>query len=130
MRLLVYGGRDYTNRTFMVEVMQYIHEHYGPIRMVITGGAPGADTIADEIADDAGLQRVIYPANWNGQDKAAGAIRNSIMLAEGRPTHGLEFPGGTGTADMHAKLSKAGIEIFDALNVLPKKKRIRRRVKR
>lgn len=44
---------------------------------IVSGGARGADTIAEGIADDLGLIRYIYHAEWDKYGKRAGMIRNS-----------------------------------------------------
>lgn len=50
---------------------------------ILTGGAPGADTIAHQAAKDMGFLTLIEPADWRQYGKAAGPIRNRKMLDMG-----------------------------------------------
>lgn len=58
------------------------------------------------------------PARWaRDGGRVAGPLRNSRMLEKWLPEKGLEFPGGSGTADMRRKLIAAGVEVLEAANV-------------
>jgi hypothetical protein len=48
--------------------------------LIIHGAAKGADTIAGNIANKLGFQVVSVPAEWEKYGRAAGPIRNKIML--------------------------------------------------
>ena len=62
-----------------------------PDTRVIHGGCRGADRIAGHIAKALGMDVVAYPADWNTHGKAAGPIRNSMMLRHERPDLVLAF---------------------------------------
>jgi hypothetical protein len=99
MRLLVCGGRDYQNRDRVWRLLDGIHRKHG-IAVIIEGRCPlgGADLHAQHWAEARGVENLGFPMKGR-----AGPARNSRMLAEGRPTHCLSFPGGSGTADMTGK---------------------------
>lgn len=111
MRLLVCGGRDFVDREWMFSVLDKLAP-----TVVIHGAAPGADTLADEWAKARGVPREPYPAEWwkYKNRKAAGPIRNSRMLREGKPDAVLAFPGNDGTADMTRKAKRAGVPVIEA----------------
>ena len=67
---------------------------------IIHDGAPGADTLAAEVAQELGIRARAYPADWRKHGRAAGPIRNQLMLDDGKPDILVAFPGGKGTADM------------------------------
>ena len=50
--------------------------------LCIHGACKGADMLADRAADALGFARKPYPANWNLYGRAAGTIRNLLMLTE------------------------------------------------
>jgi hypothetical protein len=52
-----------------------------------------------------------FPAEWGRLGRAAGPIRNAVMLRDGKPELVIAFKGGAGTADMKARARKAGIEV-------------------
>jgi hypothetical protein len=113
MRLIVAGGRDYCNRLHIQSAMLFCFAEYGAPDWIITGRAPGVDTIADDIAEALGLDRVNFPANWVGRKRGAGYIRNWNMAHRFEATHLLTMPGGRGTANMHEVGTKAGLVIID-----------------
>lgn len=114
MRVLVCGGRDFNNQKALDEVLQYFDIRYN-FTTLINGGATGADRLAAEWAGICGKNRITvetYPADWNTHGKAAGPIRNSQMLDEGKPDLVIAFDGGKGTDDMVNKAISAGIEVI------------------
>lgn len=112
MRILVCGGRDYNDINKMSSVLTEINEEQG-IDIIISGGAKGADTLAEGFAFRHGIDYIQYPADWNMYGKSAGYIRNKQMLELGKPDLIIAFPGGKGTANM-VKLGKdAGIRVLE-----------------
>jgi hypothetical protein len=108
MRLLITGGRDFTDATVIENALLDIDPRP---EVVIHGDAAGADRVAGAIAEKWELEVWKFPANWARYGKSAGPRRNYQMLQEGRPTHVLAFPGGRGTEDMCKQASKAGLTV-------------------
>lgn len=95
-RIIVCGGRDYSNRARIREVLA----EYGEDRpVIVTGGARGADTLAFSEGRELGYDWEIHPAQWRDHSKAAGPIRNEEMAKLGADLC-IAFPGGAGTRDM------------------------------
>jgi hypothetical protein len=110
MKVLVCGGRDYTDRLRVWAVLHGIQSDT-PITHVIHGGAQGADHMAGDWAQTTnGVQDIIVPANWRRDGKAAGPIRNRAMIAL-KPDLVIAFPGGRGTANMIATAVAAGVKV-------------------
>lgn len=80
-------------------------------KTVIHGAASGADRLAGEVATEMGIPVEEFPARWNDYGRAAGVIRNQMMLTHGKPDLVLAFPGGRGTADMVARARKANVPV-------------------
>lgn len=79
-----------------------------PDATIVTGGARGVDTWAEEAAARYGLScRVIRP-DWDKHGKAAGLIRNTEIIRQA--THVLAFHNGfsRGTRDSIKKSQEAG----------------------
>lgn len=108
-RVLVYGGRDFTDRLWMEDRLRlYLREE----DVVVHGGAPGADSLAGDIAGRVLRYAVeVYNADWYHYGKKAGPIRNQEMLDSGLD-YAIAFPGGRGTKDMTKRLEAAGIPIL------------------
>lgn len=108
MRVLVCGGRDFTDRALLFDALDKFNAA-APIDCIIHGDARGADQLAGDWASERNICCDIYPANWDRDGKAAGPIRNRLMLTDGRPDQVIAFPGGRGTADMVKQAKAAGV---------------------
>ena len=132
IRVLVCGGRKFHDRDMLFREMDRIASERGPIDQVICGGMSGADTLAaswssKNIKNQAAIFQVSKD-EWNDihapgaivkvgeggrrYNAAAGPRRNQRMLIEGKPDLVVEFPGGSGTADMVRRAKRAGVEVI------------------
>jgi hypothetical protein len=116
VRVLVCGGRDYSNYWQVDSVLSDLWEHKAGRQLhVIHGGARGADSLAAEFVSRAhpldNITGTAYPADWRRYGKGAGAIRNQKMLDEAKPDLVVAFPGGPGTADMVKRARAGGVEV-------------------
>lgn len=112
IRVLVTGGRDYADRDAVFATLDALHAERGIVALA-TGGAAGADRLADAWAAAQGIERHRYTPDWQQHGRAAGVIRNSEMLREFAPDLVVAFPGGRGTADMVAKARRAGVDVIE-----------------
>jgi predicted Rossmann-fold nucleotide-binding protein len=112
MRVLVCGGREFTDRQLLNETLNRLRQERG-VALVMAGGARGADSMAEWWARDVGLPCDVYQADWAGLGRKAGPIRNQRMLDEGKPDLVVAFPGGRGTADMVRRGREAGVEVIE-----------------
>lgn len=113
MRVLVCGGRDYTNSSKVWSEMDRVRRTaaHGAL-VVIQGGARGADEIVRDWCRHHEVPYDNYPADWKTHGKAAGPIRNQRMIDEGKPDLVVAFPGGRGTADMVKRATAARIQVI------------------
>ena len=114
MRVLVTGGRDYTDWPALVRVLNGLG-----ITELCHGAARGADKMAGSWARIAHIPVTAYPADWDGNGKAAGPIRNRLMLDDFKPDLVVAFPGGKGTAHMVSIARKAGLPIQEVTREEP-----------
>lgn len=110
MRLLVCGGRDFSDTSHAYHALDKLHRTHG-IGVVIEGDARGADRIAGYWARRNRVDNLKFRADWGKDGRAAGPIRNQRMLDEGKPDMVLAFPGGRGTADMVNRARAAGLPV-------------------
>ncbi len=103
-KILVTGGRDYTDEKFIFETLDRLHRKHN-FTCLIHGDAQGVDKISERWAINNDVPVESHPANWELHGKSAGPIRNSEML-KSNPTMLIAFPGGKGTADMVKKAQK------------------------
>jgi len=76
MRVAIVGSRGYLD---LDSVKSYVAALPADT-VVITGGAKGVDTVAEEAAKALGLKVVVHLADWNLYGKAAGQIRNQVVV--------------------------------------------------
>jgi hypothetical protein len=72
----IVGSRDYPRpdlvETFVVSLK--------PGTIVVSGGAPGVDSIAESVARRIGLTLIVHPADWKGLGRKAGPIQNGLIV--------------------------------------------------
>ena len=113
MRVLVCGDRYWSDREMLFSVLDSLHAAR-PITCVIEGEARGADTLGRLWAEAHGIQVEKFPALWERYGRAAGPIRNSQMLLEGKPDLVVGFHPdilqSKGTRNMLKIAKAAGVE--------------------
>ncbi len=120
MKVLITGGRNYTNQALVNQVLDALLVRY-PAMVLIHGDAKGADTLGRMWAECHSVPHVPYPAEWDkhkppegsNRKNPAGPIRNRKMLTEGKPDLVVAFAGGSGTADMVQIALDAGVRLLD-----------------
>ena len=115
MRLLVCGGRDFSDYVWLQETLDKLHAET-PVDLLIQGGANGADNLAERWAAHRGIGCITFMAMWKQHGRKAGPMRNQRMIEEGRPDLVVAFPGGRGTDDMVWRAQQAGIEVRRIVN--------------
>lgn len=110
-RILVTGGRTYTDRDRVYAALDAVARRHGPALHIIHGGAKGADALAADWALERRQGSDAYPVNHDldGPWPAAGPRRNGRMLRHSQPDHVIAFPGNDGTQDMCEQADDAGL---------------------
>lgn len=111
MKVLVCGGRTYSDRDRVFRVLTDIYDKYGAF-IVVHGGAKGADTLAAQWADYVEFTSIRCPAPWKRMGKRAGIARNEMMLKTWEPDYIVAFPGGSGTDDMVRRAEQSGTPVM------------------
>lgn len=109
MRVLVTGGREFADRALVEATPDKVLAKYGDSLVIVTGSAPGADTLAEEWAKSRGVPYMGFPARWKRHGNYAGPERNKRMRDEARPDACIAFEGGTGTAGMCKLMEEIGV---------------------
>lgn len=116
MRLLVCGGRSFSDKARLFHVLDQLNGDGAPIRVVIEGESRGADQLAALWASSRQIPIDPYPISadeWQQYGLGAGPIRNRRMLIEGKPDLVVAFPGRNGTKDMVKQARKAGVRVLE-----------------
>lgn len=115
MRVLVCGSRTFDNEGLLYLTLSSLHFD-NEFSCVIEGEAKGADTLAREWAESRLVPVERYPADWGTHGRAAGPIRNRMMLEEGKPDLVVAFLAKSlaeskGTANMVKQAMAAGVKV-------------------
>ncbi len=87
--VLVTGDR-YSSLEFE-ELMMMELSNLPPNSIIVHGGCKGIDMLSDRIARELNLEVRTYPAEWDVYGRAAGPIRNQLMLTSENPDLVLAF---------------------------------------
>jgi hypothetical protein len=113
VRIIVCGSRSWNDRKLIENTLYDLAVEFGCDMTIVHGNAQGADRIAAQEAEKAGLIVEPHKAHWGVYGKPAGPIRNSEMAAAGADLC-IAFgsaPEGSGTADMVSKARAKGIPV-------------------
>lgn len=81
MKVIIAGGRDFTDYGLLREKLDYLLSNQTDIQ-IICGEARGADTLGKRYANEHGYAVLSFPADWSKYGKSAGYRRNKEMAEE------------------------------------------------
>ena len=118
MRAIIAGSRTLGHRK--AEVLAAIKELVatldGPVTQVVSGKAPGVDTIGEywaKYSHEVPIPIASFPADWDRYGSRAGPIRNWEMAANADVLILIWDGESTGSADMKRKALKAGLKVLE-----------------
>ena len=81
VKIAVVGSRSFRDVKRMEEILnELLPTLDAPV--IVTGGAMGADTLAEQYAHARGIPCLVFKADWDKYGRAAGYIRNIKMAEE------------------------------------------------
>lgn len=114
MNLGLVGSRNFNNyELFERAILKCLAEWKIEVKnlTIISGGAAGADRLAEIFAEKHSLPIVIYKPDWKLHGKAAGILRNTTIVDNSDLI--IAFPSrfGKGTQDTISKAKKKGTKL-------------------
>lgn len=115
--MIIAGSRDLTDYEIVRETMRRLIDEGLQVDEVISGSAPGADTLGERWAHEHDVSLVRFEADWETYKRRAGPMRNAKMAAyasEGEEGVLVAFPrasGSPGTESMIRAAKREGLEI-------------------
>lgn len=79
MKLAVIGSRNFNNYDILEETLSTLEE---PITEIISGGAKGADALAEQWAKNHNVPIRVHKADWVKYGRGAGPKRNKKIIAD------------------------------------------------
>lgn len=94
MKLGIVGSRDFTD-------YEYFKSKLDPVKAkidhVVSGGAKGADYLAEKWAADNNISITIYRPQWDKHGKSAGYKRNELIVDDSNAIVAFQVEGSKGT---------------------------------
>lgn len=78
----IVGSRNFNKWDLLVSEMNKIIDTYGHPDSIISGGAKGADSMAEKWANNNGCKMVIHRALWEIYGKRAAYLRNKDIVRD------------------------------------------------
>jgi len=81
MKLAIIGSRtfnDYDVLTIWADAAFYMFDNDD--RVIISGGAKGADSLGKKFAQENKIEYLEFPADWDKHGKSAGFVRNQQIV--------------------------------------------------
>lgn len=79
VKVIVAGGRDFDDYEVMASTLDAVFAAWPENIVIVSGQAPGADTLGERYAAEHGLATSLHPADWKRLGKTAGYRRNEEM---------------------------------------------------
>ena len=80
MKIGIIGSRTFTDYEKLKNTMSFFDLRLYETVTIVSGGAKGADTLAEQYAKDYGYLTEVYPADWDTYGKRAGYLRNITIV--------------------------------------------------
>lgn len=77
MNIAAIGSRSFNDYNKLKEVLD---TYLGQATRIVSGGAKGADTLAERWAKENNIPTQIFYPDWNKHGKSAGIIRNKEII--------------------------------------------------
>ena len=109
MKTIIAGGRTITDYTLVLDA---IRESEFTITEVVSGMAPGVDSLAVQYSKENELPLQQFWAEWNFHGRAAGPIRNRQMAKYGEALIAIWDGKSRGTKNMIEEATKLGLKVY------------------
>lgn len=111
MKLAIVGSRDFQDYKLLYNKVFELFG-IGSIEKIISGGARGADTLAEQFARECSIPLQVFEADWKTYGRSAGFIRNQKIVAVCDTILAFWDQKSRGTADTIKKAREAGKKVF------------------
>lgn len=103
MKIAIIGSRSFTDFDLVRRTVDLTG-----VTEIISGGARGADALAERLALESGIKLTVFHADWKNLGFRAGYIRNSLIVDVADVIIAYWDGSSTGTLDSIKKARKTG----------------------
>ena len=108
MKVAVVGSRSINDRDLIISFIEESHSFDKQYDKLISGGARGVDTIAEDYAKSKEIRTIIFYPDWEKYGNKAGFIRNEEMAEYGDFLVAFWDGKSRGTAQMIQAMKRKG----------------------
>lgn len=109
MKVIIAGGRNITDYSLVLSALA--ESEFTPTE-IVSGMAPGVDTLAIQYARENNLPLKEFHADWNSYKKAAGPIRNKAMAEYADALVAIWDGESRGTHNMIQQAHLRGLKVY------------------
>lgn len=111
MKLAVIGSRDFNDQKLLEKTLDKLNETW-QISVVVSGGARGADSLAETWAKKNKIETLIFKPDWDTFGKSAGYRRNLDIITNSDKVLAFQVNKSRGTQHSIDIAKKQGKEVF------------------
>jgi hypothetical protein len=113
MKIAIIGSRTFSDYELLsTTIKNYLSEHQLNVQSVISGGATGADSLAEKFALENNLKMIVHKPDWKRFGKKAGLVRNTIIIENSDLVFAFWDGKSSGTKDAITKAKKTGKNVI------------------
>lgn len=113
MKIGIVGSRSFSDYELLCEsINSFLTSNQVSVEAVVSGGARGADLLAERFARDNGLKIIVHRALWNTFGKSAGIIRNEAIVKDSDIIFAFWDGKSSGTKNTIERVKKSGKRVF------------------
>ncbi len=80
MKIAIIGGRDFSDYDLLKNTLNEFINNKSFLSAIISGGAKGADLLAEKYANELGTEIVTYLPDYKRYGRAATLVRNTQII--------------------------------------------------
>ena len=111
MKVAIIGSRQFSDYDLL---KKHLNKFDGVVKEIVSGGAEGADTLAERFAKEKGIKMTVVKPDWSKYGKSAGVIRNKEIVE--KADYCVAFwdgkSKGTGSGIKHCELLRKPVEVI------------------
>lgn len=107
MRVAIVGSRNWPYKNEIKNAVASLDKS----DILVSGGARGVDTLAENYAKARGLQCIIHEAEWERLGRGAGYARNRLIVRDADRVIAFQFEHSRGTQNTIDLAKKKGIPV-------------------
>lgn len=107
MNIAIVGGRDFNDFDLLKKVLvEFMGGNQTLLNAIVSGGAKGADTLAEKFADEIGVEKIIFKPNFEKFGRFGALIRNTEIVENSDVVFAFWDGKSKGTLDSISKAKK------------------------